>query len=84
MVPREGYAKPCGKRSCLRASCWLIISIDHCAGIGEERTMTPTVIEEYLGGFCGLLGNADDVAVSTTGTTAFEGTLALHGNERAG
>lgn len=49
--------------------------------ITQGHTMTSTIIEEHLWYFCGLCWNADDVAISTAGTAALEGTLALHSNE---
>lgn len=46
--------------------------------------MTASVIEENLWYFCCSLWNADNVSISTTGTAALEGTLALHGKDYEG
>jgi hypothetical protein len=83
LVPGEGNSEPGGDRGCLGSAYWGFLSALHCeTGEGVAPTVRVAVVEEDLWSFCRILGDLDDVAVSSARAAALEGAFSTHGEIR--
>jgi hypothetical protein len=83
LVPGEGNSEPGGDRGCLGSAYWGFLSALHYeTGEGVAPTVRVAVVEEDLWSFCRILGDLDDVAVSSARAAALEGAFSTHGEIR--
>lgn len=83
LIPGEGNSEPGGERGCLGSAYWGFWSDLHCEmGEGVAPTVRAAMVEEDLWSFRRILGDLDDVAVSSAGAAALEGAFSTHGEIR--
>jgi len=79
LVPREGNSEPGGERGCLGSACWEFLSALHCETRKEVRhTVRVAVVEEDLWCFRRILGDLNDVSISSARAAALERAFSTH------